>query len=168
MEPAEAVRSPQTEPDPESDGRAAVRAAAAGKVSEKSENAAVEWFLGEDDPLTQTIEINVGTEDKQNWIPWEIKPVDLDVLRRIRKSNTGRRGNEEIDELRANIQITVAGTISPPLGEMAKQRGVAAPEEVVRLRFAQKPGLVTQISQKVLALSGYDDADLRDPGAVGN
>lgn len=156
------------------EGREAVRTAAAGKkVSPEASNAAVDWFLSDDEPLTKTIEFNVGDEQHERWIPWEIKPVDIDVLKRIRKSSNDlraeRRGEGGFDEMKANLKIVVAGTVKPDLREMAQARSVPAPEEALRLKFAQKPGLLNQISQSILALSGYDDADLREAGqAVGN
>jgi hypothetical protein len=160
-------------PDEKADGAEAVRAAAKGRqLSTEAENAAVEWFLSDEAPMTKVIEINVGPEDKKHWIPWEIRPVDLDVLRRIRQrsqdNRDARRGGTGIDEIQANLQICVAGTVKPDLREMAAKRQVAAPEEALRLRFVQKPGLLGQIAGEILSISGYDDSDLRDPQSVPN
>lgn len=159
-----------TEDAPKPNGAEAVRKVAAGsRVSPTEENAAVEWFLSDEDPIEKAIEFNVGTEDKPKWIPWTVQPVDMEVLRRIRKSaqNT-RRGAEGLDEVDANLKIVVAGTVNPDLKEMARQRGVPAPEEALRLRFASKPGLLGQIAGEILSLSGYDAEDMRDPTTVGN
>lgn len=157
-----------TKPAEKPDGAEAVRAAAAGKrITPEAENAAVEWFLSDEEPLEKIIEFNVGTENEQHWVPWTVQPVDLEVLRRIRKNSGGRRG-EGLDEVEANLKIVVAGTVNPDLREMAKARGVPAPEEALRLRFASKPGLLGQIAGEILSLSGYDAEDLRDPTAVGN
>ena len=171
---AKTQRTPAPDNDTPPDGPDAVRAAASGrKLTTETENAAVEWFLDDQEPLERTFEINVGTEDEKKWIPWTIRPVDLDVLRRIRQASSGNRaarraGAGGVDEVQVNVQIVVYGTVTPNLKEMAKRRGVAAPEEALRMRFALKPGLLGQIAGEILSLSGYDDEDLRDPTTVGN
>ena len=167
IKPAEDANGTTADP-----GRQAVHEAAKGKVDRATADAATEWFLTDEEPLERTIEINVGTEDDKNWIPWTIRPVDLEVLRRIRRNSMSQsRRNVEgaIDEIQANLGIVVAGTVKPDLKEMAEKRGVPAADEVLRLRFIQKPGLLGQLASEILSLSGYDDADLRDPSvAVGN
>lgn len=166
----EASTRESTGNEPDTGGEA-VRAAARGKVNPETADAATEWFLSDEEPLHKTVEINVGSEDEERWIPWVVRPIDLEVLRRIRRqsANTSRRGGPEgVDEIQANLQIVVAGTVSPDLKALAKQRGVPAPEELLRLRFVQKPGLLGNLASEILTLSGYDDASLRDPTVVGN
>jgi hypothetical protein len=159
--------TPETTEKP--DGAEAVRAAAKnGKLSPEQENAAVEWFLSDSEPIEKVIEFNVGTENEPRWIPWTVQPVDLEVLRRIRKNSQTTRRGEGMDEVEANLKIVVAGTLNPDLRDMARQRGVPAPEEALRLRFASKPGLLGQIAGEILSLSGYDAEDMRDPTTVGN
>lgn len=145
----------------------------AEKASEGEKMDALEWFLSDDsDAFTHTMELNVGTPNKPKWIGWEMKPVDLDTLRRIRRQAAGNRksrrdNNGEIDEVEANLRIVVEGTVSPDMKEVAKAKGILDPADALRFKFQHKPGLLGQIAGEIMALSGYDDEDLREVDAAG-
>lgn len=136
---------------------------------------ALEWFLSSVDAteLTHTIQINVGSPTRKKWIDWTVKPVDMDRLKQIRKASqpTSRRaramGNTaDFDEVTANINIVLEGTVTPDLREGAKQIGTVDPADAVRTRFAHKPGLLAQIAGEIMNISGYDDEDVREVDAV--
>ena len=159
-------------------GKEAVRAAAAGaKLTPEDQDAALEWFLStdpeEDDEVT-TIEINVGTADKPRFIPWTIRSIDLDVLRRIRRQAMSgnraarRAGGQEVDEIAANLRIILEGTVKPDIAAAARELGIADPATALRLRFKRKPGLLGQIAAEIMSLSGYDEEDVREAQAAGN
>lgn len=147
-----------------------IEAAAAGRQLDGAEqNVALEWFLSDDpddqDDLTRTIEINVGKSDGEKWIPWTIRAVDLDTLRRIRKATITRRGGD-LDEVQANLKIVVSGTVAPDLTEAAHAMHITTAEKALQRRFRHKPGLLGQISGEIMALSGYDDEDVREVSAA--
>lgn len=150
-----------------------IEAAATGrKLDGLEQNVALEWFLSDDpqdqEDLTRTIEINVGKSDEEQWIPWTIRAVDLDTLRRIRKATMARRGLGEFDEVQANLKIVVSGTVEPDLLAAAHQMHIATAEKALQRRFRHKPGLLGQISGEIMALSGYDDEDVREVQAAKN
>lgn len=138
-------------------------------------NSALEWFLSEDpaeeEELTHTFELNVGTPDVERWISWTVKSVDQDVLRRIQRfTNSVSKRNRQQDDLGtdmlANIQVVAAGTVDPDLKQVAMAQGVNDIAIVLRKRFQKKPGLIGQIAAEVMRLSGFDDADVREAAAA--
>lgn len=159
--------------------KAAGEAEAAGKPLELTADEtvdALDWFLADTDDtdLTYSFQLNVGSSSgKKKWVQWTVKPVDLDELRRIRKKaqQKNRRpgqtaADQQYDDIAANVQIVVEGTVYPDLRAATKQLGAIDPATVVRSRFAHKPGLISQIANEVMALSGYDDDDVREVDAA--
>lgn len=148
------------------------------KVTEGEVINATDWFLSDDTDLsfTHKIQINVGPPNKEIWIEWEIQAVDLDTLKKIRKSAQGgtkaeKRRNQasgELDEVEANIRIVVEGTIAPDLKDIASKARLVDPGDVLRRKFRHKPGLLGQISGEIMSISGYDDEDVREVEAAGN
>jgi hypothetical protein len=140
------------------------------------EDAALAWFLDDDEPeFTRTLELNVGTDDDPKWIPWTIRALDADEIRRLNKASEGNRagrrgqiGNERDPDM-ASRRIVAAATVNPDLLEVAKLKGVQiahgdplwAPMQVLQWRFRAKPGLIVQLANDVFGLSGYDDEDIR-------
>jgi hypothetical protein len=156
---------------------AAADAERTGKKSDLSnvEQAdALAWFLSDTDstPMEHTFQINVGSLKNKKWVDWTVKPVDMDRLRRIRKQSqsSDRRarftGNQDYDEVNANVAIVVEGTVSPDLRAASKQIGTVDPAIAVRSRFQHKPGLLAQIAGEIMAISGYDDDDVREVDAA--
>lgn len=157
---------------PPREGRDAIRAAAGGeRLSPEEQQDALQWFLrDEPEQAIKTIEVNVGTDNKENaeWIPWTIRAIDDVTLRRIRQqagSSRRDRRTGDMDEGYANAAIVVAGTEDPDLLAAAQQKGIENPVAAVRNRFAYKPGLVGQIAGEIMSISGFDDEDLRDAAA---
>jgi hypothetical protein len=178
-----AAEAPESQPGSEpGEGRegsdlidAAARAAnGKDKLNDEEQVDALEWFLSDTDAteLTHTFQVNVGTQLKKVWIDWTIKPVDMDRLRAIRRrsaqggSRRQRAQGEQFDEVAANVQIVLEGTIDPDLRAAGKQLGAADPSFAVRGRFAHKPGLLAQIAGEIMSLSGYDDEDVREVDAA--
>jgi hypothetical protein len=157
-------------------GGAAVKAAADSKperLEPTTQQNALDWFLssepigGRGGDIT-TVRLNVGNEDEPRWIEWKLRPIELDSLRAIRKraANTRdarRTGN--IDEFRVNLEIVTAATVEPDLVAAADQMG-GDPVEVLRSRFYNRPGYITQLAGKVLTASGFDEEDVQDATQV--
>jgi hypothetical protein len=145
------------------------------------EDAALAWFLDDEEPeFTRTLELNVGTDEDPKWIPWTIRALDADEIRRLNKQSeggnrAGRRGlnTGERDPDLASRRIVCAATVKPDLVEVAKAKGVQvahgdalwAPMQVLAWRFRAKPGLIIQLANDVFGLSGYDDEDIRGVAA---
>ena len=174
---ATASSKAQAQAAEEPTGEESVDKAAAGKAQTPQEHsAALEWLLS-DEPDAEgeyehTIEVNVGTADKERFIEWTIRPVDLDELRRIRRQATGSRaarraGADGFDEVAGNLRVVIAGTVEPDLVAAAREQNTS-PDFVLRARFSRKPGLLAQIAGEIMALSGYDDEDVREVKAAGN
>lgn len=163
-------------------GEEAVAAMAGEKgrrPTDREVDSATEWFMSDEPPegeadLEHTIELNVGGPDEntEHYVAWTVKPIDLDELRRIRRQATSSRaqrraGGDGYDEVAANIKTVIAGTVDPDLIGAAREKGTN-PEVLLRGKFRHKPGLLAQLSGQIMALSGYDDADVREVKAAGN
>jgi hypothetical protein len=138
-------------------------------VTDTEATSALEWFLSEepdeDGEQTHTVEINVGIGDAQHWISWVVRPIDGDVLRRIQRQTSAmrRRGRQDdlaVDQL-GNLKVIVAGSVEPDIEALAEQQGKQA-EAILLKRFSKKPGLIAQLATQIMALSGFDDDDVRD------
>jgi hypothetical protein len=159
-------------------GAEAVKAAATGKkLTPSTQVDALQWFMNPDvDPEapTKTLRLNFGTGDKEMWVPWVIQPVEMETMRRIRdnasKSRKARRTGE-IDEYSVNIQIVIAGTVSPPIGQAIKDLSQQSGEPVdanayMKHRFHRKPGYISQIAGSIMSLSGFDAEDVQESEQV--
>ena len=142
-------------------------------VSPTEASSALEWFLteepDEDIEQTSTIELNVGVGTQEKWITWIVRPIDSDELRRIQRqtANLRRRGRQDdlaIDQL-GNLKVIIAGSVEPDIQAIAEQQGKQA-EAVLLRRFVKKPGLIAQLAGQIMALSGFDDEDVRDAQSV--
>lgn len=167
-----------SQPDGKEDGGDSpgdlVRRAASGDktvkaMSDGERHDAMQWFLSTDSvDISHTFQINVGSVESKHWIDWTVGPVDLDQLRRIRQQSSGssraqrRSGSGDFDEVQANLQIVVEGTLKPDLKDIAGKLSLADPRDALRRKFAHKPGLLTQIAGEVMSISGYDDEDVRE------
>jgi len=130
---------------------------------------ATEWFLSEDpeedENQTHTIELNVGVGDQEQWVRWVVRPVDSDELRRVQRQTNvlrrrGRQDDLAIDQL-GNLKVIIAGSVDPDIEAIAAQKG-KQPEQVLLDQFSKKPGLIAQIAGQIMALSGFDEEDVRD------
>jgi len=145
------------------------------KLSEQNAANATDWFLSTDpaDSLaTQlVIQVNVGT-DEDHWIDWTIRSVDAEILRRLRKEASGnratRRAGGEVDDMELSARMIVEGTVDPPIRELAARQGLREPKDLVLRRFANKPGLLLLISDKINEVSGFNEDNVREAQAAGN
>jgi hypothetical protein len=170
LPPPTALRGREDRPQEERSIPEVLDSLAADKaVSDTEATSALEWFLSEepdeDVEQTHTIEINVGVGDTQHWISWVVRPIDGDVLRRIQRQTSAmrRRGRQDdlaVDQL-GNLKVIVAGSVEPDIEAIAVQQG-KPPEGILLKRFAKKPGLIAQLATQIMALSGFDDDDVRD------
>jgi hypothetical protein len=51
--------------------------------------------------------------------------------------------------------------VDPDVEALARDRGMT-PEGLLQKQFRTKPGLIAQLSTQIMALSGFDDEDVRD------
>lgn len=139
-----------------------------------AEDAALKWFLDDDEPEYQrTFTLNIGTDEAPRKILWTIRSLDVDTIRRLNRESEGnranRRGGGAPDPDAASRRIVAAGTVSPDLAEIAAQKGIQpahtdplhAPMQVLAWRFRQKSGLIVQLANDVMGLSGYDEEDIQ-------
>lgn len=171
--------SQDTQDRPAREGDELIDAVAAGErakpaVTVEEANDATAWLLSDEpednEVSTKSLELNVGTADKPRWVAWEIEAVDEAVIKRILREGDGggnraarrRRGGGGDDGADANLKIVTAGTRTPNLVEVAKARGFADPSLIVRMKFKKKPGLIGQIADEIMAISGFDEGDVRE------
>lgn len=152
------------------------------RLDDQEKMDALAWLLADEeegeDTRTEKWEFNVGTEERQVWIDWVIRPIDADTMTGLRQRATARRGvnrpsrrgaPETIDNTLFNLFMVASATVLPDLAKAAEAKGVAAadplygPVELLKHRFRNKPGIVDQIAAKVMLFSGYDDEDARRP-----
>lgn len=171
LPPPTALRGREDRPAEEDRPTTEVLAAlAADKPVNQAEAAsALEWFLTEDPDedveQTHTIELNVGVGDQEHWISWTVRPIDSDELRRIQRQTAvlrrrGRQDDLAIDQL-GNLKVIIAGSVEPDIQALADSKS-KPPESILLSRFVKKPGLIAQLAGQIMALSGFDDEDIRD------
>lgn len=167
--------------NPDLAGRAAVDQAAdhPDAISPQTAQSATDWFLNPDDEESvawATLPVNVAPAGKpERVVPFKIQVVDRDEIKRLRKEATFQRpdGTEEIDEMEANLRIAVEGLLEPNVKDDDKLRVVRGqqyldPGDALRARFAHKPGIIDQIAGKIVQISGYNSADVKEVRAAGN
>lgn len=131
---------------------------------------ATEWFLSDKDAgikARKTIELDVAAEG-EHYVEWTVQAISRKRIRQIRTQSKIKRGRgmtEEIDDTKANLLFAVEGTVKPDLKAIAESFG-DSPERILEMRMSHKEGLIDQIASEVLAVSGYDDDDVRDVAAV--
>lgn len=141
-------------------------------ITVEDQSAATAWFLEgmPEQVASREIELNVGKFDEKgelidHFVRWRVGAVDRDRIRQIRRQSRGRgRGaaaGQEEDDMKVNLRIAAEGTLDPDLGALASQKGIQDPAQLLNMRFAHKPGLIDQIANEVLNVSGYDDGDVR-------
>lgn len=166
------------------------------RVRDSEQTAALDFFLSDaevnDDDLDEEMWLNIGGPEREDggaedpahpprWMKWVVRPIGEDVIDAARKMSERprrgrrRRGAPDIDTDNAMVaaRIVAAATVEPDPAEIAQRLNIADPALAIRRRFDRlgKGGLVTQISGRVLSISGYDEDDVRDaigPGAAGN
>lgn len=148
------------------------------KAHAQTQSAALDWFVG-DEPVGgtaqdfTTLSVNVGgeTEDTKREIDWTIAPIQLDVLRTIRKRANNTREAKKTgvtDEFQTNLEIVAVCTVDPNLAEAARslhgQGKIPQADrvEALRYRFKNRPGFITQLAGKILTISGFDEDDIQD------
>jgi hypothetical protein len=152
----------------------AVKAAEEGRVTEPGEVEidATAWLMDSDAPTADELQptvlrLNVGTPDAKKIVEWHIVPLPEGEFRKFRQAampRAARRGGamnlSQTDDGRYHRLVVTAATVYPNLREIAEKKGIADPAEIVRHRFAAKPGLVAQISGYVSDISGFDESDV--------
>lgn len=146
-----------------------------GVLTDENEVDALAWFLDDEEPdLQATKRLNIGTAEEPRWVTWTIRAIDGDRIGRIQRGEDGtprRRGRDpvEIDAGEVQRRILAAGTVYPDLQEVARRKGASSsvadplwgPMQVIAWRFRNKSGLVAQLSGEIMALSGFDQDDVK-------
>lgn len=166
-------------PREELGGGAAVQKAARGEgLTDREHSESLQWLLkAEPDPGEQekkVLQLNFGTSLTPDYIDWTIKPVSMAEMRRIRngaRNSRQAKRSGQIDEVRMNLQVIVAGTVDPDVrlaAEIAKDsgNGHGDPVEILNARFQSKPGYIAQIAAEIMSLSGFDDDDVQEKEMV--
>lgn len=165
---AEATAPPADEPQSADEsvdarGTAALRKVANGSASDAEAQNATDWFVGEDggEELTDSFKLNVGSKKTPRWIVWTIKSLEREYIDAVRKQE---RSGDEVDANRVNLRLAASATVDPNLQDL---RGdYADPADALQRRFQRKGGLIDQIANRVVELSGYDDDDIKEIDAV--
>lgn len=142
---------------------------------------ATQWLLGSFNetlpPLQYALLVDVGTPSHPRKIRWVLTSIEREVVEKIQHDampqgnrNSRRLGTAPLQMTKADrerqqtaqLRIIIEGTVSPDLSAATKQTGVAAKEEFLREALKRQPGLVEQLANAVLRLSGYDDELLQD------
>ena len=154
------------------------RVTKATKADPKDLADATAWFLSDErSPLAvRTFGLNVGkwNDESKEYedfvVNWTVQALSREAIRTIQKMAVPARerakGTGEMDSMKANLGIAAEGTVKPDLAEIAASVGSQDTAEVLKRRFAYKPGLIDQIANEVLTVSGYNDDDVRDVSAV--
>lgn len=154
-------------------GEQAVHNVTAGSTNAEDLANATSWFLSDEDAGVmgeRTFGLNVAAQG-EHVIEWTVRAISREQIRQIRKLARPARMRAsanagEIDDMKANLGIACAGTLTPDLNEMAARIGVKDIPEMLKRRFSHKPGLIDQIASEVLTVSGYDEDDVRDIESV--
>lgn len=147
------------------------------RVDSATRSKATEWFMSpiEEAVATHDFEINVGGQSKRNppnYVPITVQVLGRERIREIRReaSMPNRSGEDEVNEIEANLKIAVEGLLDPDLSKPEVRRvggqDFLDPADALSARFAFKPGLIDQIAGEVVKISGYDDKDVREIDVV--
>ena len=140
-------------------------------LTEEEQADALDWFLGDeeedsDELPVKKLQINVSTTARQKWVEWHIRPLNADEMRQIDRMSAGnradRRSGTQADATKQNLLIVVEATVYPNLREIALGKQIQDATYVLKHRFRDKPGLVTQIAAEVMLFSGFDSDDVRE------
>lgn len=141
---------------------------------------ATAWFLSDnpEEVAFDWIKLNVGGprgSGREKDVPFKIGSLPRERINEIRRESErmNARGAMEVDAGEANLKIAVEGLLVPNISgdpAMRKVRGqqYQDPADALRARFAHKDGLIDQIANKIVELSGYDDKDVMEVRAAGN
>jgi hypothetical protein len=173
------IRRPQPDDDEAPRAREAIaRAAKDPNAMTPEEVVDATDFLLDDDPdndapLEDTVELNVGTPAKPVWMKWTIRAIEEDTLAQINRMGAAnvnrqqrRQRSKAVDTTMTNARVVAAGTVYPDLTQLCRDKGIADPAMLVRMKFRRKPGLLIQLAGEVLTLSGFDDDDVRESQEV--
>ena len=174
-----------------SDGDVIADAAAGKQLQAPEAQRALDFFLSEEgqavleEEVTHTLVLNFGGPTDEDWrvidpdrpprkILWTIKPVEETVITRIFREAAGAGGQNRAQGRRArgpadentNLRIVAAGTADPAPEAVAQATGIADPTTAFKAWFRRKPGLITQVADAILDLSGFNDDDVRDAREV--
>jgi hypothetical protein len=153
-------------------------AVANGEGDEFDLAAVQEWLLSDEAEVnTRMLRVRLGGSDDQPIIaPWYIKAIGVDTIRSAEREASGanrqqRRGAQpQYDELKATLRIVVEGTVAigspdaPDLKALARGKQLSDPVIFLQRKFAFRPGVIAQIAGEVMALSGFDQEDVRAAG----
>jgi hypothetical protein len=140
-----------------------------GALTDREALDATEWFMSDEveEEGYLDFEMNVGVKTPR-WVTFRVQSIGRERIDEIRRQNTPELpdGTRRPQELAINTRIAAEGLISPDLKkpEMRMVRGqqYMDPADALAARFAHKPGLIDQLSAKVIDATGYNDDDVRE------
>lgn len=145
--------------------RAVEKAEQGEELSELEHHDATDWFLSAEteEVATKSFKLNVSNDpDNPKWVVWKVQALQRELIQSIRKEAVkGTGADAEPDDMQANLLIATEGTIVPDLKDARIRGKYADPSDALRFRLRHKPGLIDQIANRVIAVTGYDDDDVR-------
>jgi hypothetical protein len=151
--------------------RGSVKRVAAGRGDEDDVAVTTEWLLADEQQVnTRKLMVRLGgSDDNPVNGPWIIRAIDTNVIRSAEREAAGdnraaRRAGSGYDELKANLRVVAEGTVVPDLKQLARQKGLADPVILLRQRFQFRVGVITALAAEIMALSGFDQDDVRAAG----
>jgi hypothetical protein len=149
-----------------------------GEISEKDQQEAIDFLLAAfhetlpEASFQDRLLVNVGTPRKPKRILWVIRALSRPEIRRIEESVANSRevqqGRNASPDLRyqTSVRIVVAGTVSPPLNDLAINIGLVSGIDFLEEALKMKSGLIEQLAGEIYGISGYDQSDLTDATEV--
>lgn len=185
MPEAEAVKPDEGHDNPGGSGRLAAMNKAAetppDQIDGQTRDDATAWFLSDEveSVASDEIDLNVGGtigSGREKWVRFRVQvvPGGRERIRDIRRECmvTNAAGEREVDDTEANAKIAAEGLLTPDLSKSENRRvrgqDYFDPVDALNARFAHKPGLIDQLANKIVAITGYDDKDVREVKAAGN
>lgn len=143
---------------------------AAKETTEQQRSAALDWYLSPEpeSDASAVIPVNVALAgNEERIIDFTVQVIGMDDLRRIRRAAIDKDGR--FDDGEFALQVCANSIIDPPIRTAAPAATEHPdPAERLKARLAHKPGLIEQISEQVLVISGWSSNDLKEVKAAGN
>lgn len=130
------------------------------KMSSQDEEAALNFFLSDDNDVEETFRLFVPRTD----IWFTFRPIREAELKALQKrAATGKRlpnGNREVDLLRLYRLILIDCMVSPKLKTQEILERFGQPEAALEKKL--RPGEIENLAEKVMRQSGFDDDSVID------
>lgn len=164
--PGETQRSDQEQAVIEASAAASPQA-----LEPETVQSATEWFLSDEmeQPTILYFDVNVAASGlPAQYIRWGVRALGRQEIKNIRRDAADPNTGVE-DDMEVNMRVLIKSAVDPNFEQVAKERGIADPADLVNQRFAHKPGVIEAIARKANEMSGYGNAHIIRPvDAAGN